>query len=331
MWAGRSPPPPGRLPTAKDPGAPPKRRDALDARQPHRSCVQEMEGRQPAGAGWEGDLYPPAPVGTPWGFNAGGGGPNTQAAAFRPDSSSLPSSDSSWDSASSTPDDDIGGGVDLPEGIFGRVWEDEAATTETSSDSGGGTPPDDSPRTAAAPAGAPESHRSRRGGRGRPEEDEALTAHICKLFSAEDKATPRRPDYLEIPDQPMEDIFFREEHAQGTRQRYARSSKGQAVRPLDLWRLYGGASVVSTDIPPALRHAAGGNLLQRRAGKVIREGQGLPPYDDDTYSICRAVRLANPKSITISGSNSTSSPSAGVTVARGDRCGCITCWRSPGR
>ena len=282
MWAGRSPPPPGRLPTAKDPGAPPKRRDALDARQPHRSCVQEMEGRQPAGAGWEGDLYPPAPVGTPWGFNAGGGGPNTQAAAFRPDSSSLPSSDSSWDSASSTPD--VGGGVDPP------------AST-----------------------------------RGRPEEDEALTAHICKLFSAEDKATPRRPDYLEIPDQPMEDIFFREEHAQGTRQRYARSSKGQAVRPLDLWRLYGGASVVSTDIPPALRHAAGGNLLQRRAGKVIREGQGLPPYDDDTYSICRAVRLANPKSITISGSNSTSSPSAGVTVARGDRCGCITCWRSPGR
>ena len=249
-----------------------------------------MEGRQPAGAGWEGDLYPPAPVGRPWGFSAAGGGPNTQAAAFRPGSSSLPSSGSSWDSASSstvTPDEDIDidGEVDLPEGIFGRVWEDEAATTETSSDSGGGTPPDDSPRTTTA---LPAPRRSTGGGgrRGRPEEDEALTAHICKLFSAENKTTPRRPDYLEIPDQPMEDMFFREEHAQGTRQRYARSAKGRAVRPLDLWRLYGGASVVSTDIPPALRHAAGGNLLQRRAGKVIREGQGLPPYDSDTFSIC---------------------------------------------
>ena len=89
---------------------------------------------------------------------------------------------------------------------------------------------------------------------------------IVPLFTASPQDVGRRPDYL--PTAPDE-CFFREEHGPGTRQRYARASKGCALRPLDLWQLYGGTSIVAVSIPPHLQWGAG-DMLQRRAGKVIR-------------------------------------------------------------
>ena len=89
---------------------------------------------------------------------------------------------------------------------------------------------------------------------------------LVPLFTASPQDVGRRPDYL--PTAPGE-CFFREEHGPGTRQRYARASKGCALRPLDLWQLYGGTSIVAVSIPPHLQWGAG-DMLQRRAGKVIR-------------------------------------------------------------
>eukprot|EP01045_Picozoa_sp_COSAG04_P022793 COSAG04_NODE_2626_length_3837_cov_3.014446_5_plen_246_part_00 len=76
MWAGRPPPPPGRLPTAKDPGAPPKRRDALDARQPlvrrragdggPAARRSGLGGLGELGAGWEGPPERPVPTRPGW-------------------------------------------------------------------------------------------------------------------------------------------------------------------------------------------------------------------------------------------------------------------------